>query len=138
MKNDLPVLAKKLSKVYGFSVRVVGPYACRDGRKRVDVLPVNSASRKHPLCKTVQLARVRLEIKLGRPLRKGEDVDHISHDVTDDSYENVQCLTHAENSAKISKKGRRNQVAACRRSEVRKANSERNKGGAKLFCKILK
>lgn len=129
LKNDLPVLAKKLSKVYGFEIRLVGPYvAKRSGRKTVDVKPRSSNDIHHPLCKTVQLARVRLEIKLGRPLRKHETVDHKNGDCTDDSYSNLQPLTLAQNSAKGSVVGKQNAAMACRTKENRVRNSLRSSG----------
>ena len=90
LKNDLPVLARKLSKVYGKELRIVGPYHCKDGRRRVDVI---STCKK----KTMLLARVRLEIKLGRSLTKDEEVDHKDEGKTNDSYKNVQVLSTTEN-----------------------------------------
>ena len=136
LKNDLPVLARKLSEVYGFRVRLIGPYLCRDGRKRVDVRPLKSNSTTNKLCKTVQLARVRLEIKIGRPLVRGEDVDHRNNDHTDDSYGNVQLLSHSQNAAKVSARGRKNQRLAMRRPEVRQANSKRNQGECNNQAKV--
>jgi hypothetical protein len=111
MKTNLPNLSEKLSQVYGFTVYLKGPYLCQDGRKRVDV---RSETKGHPLCKTIQLARVRLEIKLGRPLRKGETVDHKNNDPSDDRYENVQLLTLAKNSAKQTEEAKEKARQACR------------------------
>lgn len=121
LKNDLPVLAKKLSKVYGFEVRLLGPYvAKRSGRKTIDVRPLASNDASHRLCKTIQLARARLEVKLGRPLRKHETIDHKNEDCTDDRYCNLQVLTLAQNSSKGSLIGRQNAAAACKTKESRK------------------
>lgn len=121
-QNDLPVLAKKLSKVYKANVRLLGPYITKkDGRRLVDVRIDEDPT--SPLVKTVQLARVRLEISLGRPLRHGETVDHIDNDCTNDDYSNVQLLSLAENSAKQTTETRRKSAESCRRHEVRQKNS---------------
>lgn len=86
-------LAAKLSLVYGTKIRIRGPYLCRDGRKRVDVITVAGA-------RTHQLARIKLEVKLGRRLRRNETVDHKDEDKTNDRYANLQCLSLAQNCAK--------------------------------------
>lgn len=95
--NSLPNLSRKLSRVYGRSVRIRGPYLCRDGRKRVDVVAGSYV-------KSCLLARVRLEVKIGRRLREGETVDHINGDKTLDTYENIQLLSLSENASKAADK----------------------------------
>lgn len=116
LKNGLPVLAKKLSIAYGHKVRLVGPYLCQDGRKRVDV---KGAPAHTGLNKTIQLARARLEVKLGRPLNDDETVDHINNDYTDDSYGNVQVLSLAANAAKQTEEARRKAAEYSRTPEGR-------------------
>lgn len=88
-------LKEELSLIYGEDVAVWGPYPCRDGRQRIDIKPKSS---KHST--THQLARVLMEIKLGRRLSGNETVDHIDNDKTNDSSENLQVLTRAENAKK--------------------------------------
>lgn len=137
LKNDLPLLAKKLSAVYKFDVRLVGPYAARkSGRKLVDVKPLTSNLCSHKLCKTVQLARAKLEVKLGRPLAKGETVDHKNEDCTDDRYCNLQLLTLIENSSKGSAGGRKQAAEACRTAESRKRRSDKSKGELNSQSKV--
>lgn len=90
-------LKKELSSIYGEEVTVWGPYPCRDGRQRIDIKP-KSASRST----THQLARVVMEVKLGRRLTPDETVDHIDDDKTNDSPENLQVLSLADNARKSS------------------------------------
>lgn len=134
MKNDLPVLARKLSIVYQRRLRIRGPYLCKDGRKRVDVVSYNS--NKDPV--TCLLARVRLEIKIGRKLRLGETVDHINEDKTDDSYANLQLLSLAANSKKSAKRALKT-VGSCiqcgtRFNLSRHQLDARSKSKAGPFC----
>lgn len=90
----LPKLSKKLSKVYDEPVRILGIYIWKEnGRKIVDVWVGDTK-------KTCQLARVKLEIKLGRKLVKGEEVDHIDDDCTNDRYNNLQVLSKPKNASK--------------------------------------
>ncbi|QBQ74585.1 endonuclease [Burkholderia phage BcepSauron] len=126
LKNDMPILAKKLSGVYGHEIRIIGPYVDkRNGRKLVDI---KGAPRSSGINKTVQLARARLEVKLGRRLVDDETVDHKNNDCTDDRPSNLQLLTHAENSAKQTKETRSRSAEASRTAEARSANSKRNTG----------
>lgn len=90
-------LAAKLSEAYGVSVEILGPYLCQDGRKRVDV-------RTPRYKRTHQLARVKLEIKLGRKLRSWETVDHIDEDKTNDRYSNLQLMALKNNAYKSARK----------------------------------
>lgn len=130
LKNDLPKLAKKLSKVYRKPLRIRGPYLCKDGRKRVDIAPINS----NVGVKSCLLARVRLEIKIGRKLRKGETVDHKDEDKTNDSYANVQLLTLEANAAKSADAKRL--IAYQRSVKGRLHNSLRNMGDRNNRSKI--
>lgn len=134
-RNDLPVLAKKLSVAYKVQVRLLGPYITKkNGRRildvRVDSDPTSS------LAKTIQLARARLEVKLGRPLNAGETVDHVDNDCTNDRYSNVQLLSRAENAAKQTLEARANSAEACRRPEVRKKNSISKQGEKNHQAKV--
>ena len=133
MRNDLPKLAKKLSRAYGCHIRLVGPYLCKDGRRRIDVKGAPPAS---GLNKTIQLARARLEVMLDRPLRKGETVDHIDDDKTNDRYSNLQLLSHQENAGKHSQKQRRASRKASRTVEARLANSLRSQGELNSAAKV--
>ena len=101
MKNDMPLLAKKLSRVYGIKVRILGPYIWKkNGRKLIDVKPKYSNEKDSPLCKTILLARAKLEVKIGRHLEDGEEVDHIDGDCLNDRTYNLQVLTRYENASK--------------------------------------
>jgi hypothetical protein len=90
-----PDLASELSKLYGETVVVWGPYVCSDGRRRVDV-----KTSSHPNGITYQYAKVLLELKLGRRLSQGETVDHKDEDKTNDTPDNLQVLTLSENAKK--------------------------------------
>jgi len=50
--------------------------------------------------KSVQYARILLELKLGRVLTQDETVDHIDFDSTNNSFENLQLLSRIENARK--------------------------------------
>lgn len=126
MQNDLPRLAAKLSKVYGVKVRVLGPYIWKkNGRKIIDVKGAPSDS---GLNRTMQLARARLEVKLGRRLLAGETVDHIDDDCKNDAYDNLQLLSHVKNSGKRSAQAKLNAANAHRTPEARALNSLRQQG----------
>lgn len=94
---DMPKLSAKLSLVYQSPVRIRGPYLCKDGRKRIDVIVKNKG-------KSCLLARAKLEVKLGRPLKKFETVDHIDGNKTNDRTKNLQVLTRKENASKAKDK----------------------------------
>ena len=49
---------------------------------------------------TISYARYVMATKLGRPLEKWEQVDHINNDRSDDSVGNLQILTQADNLSK--------------------------------------
>lgn len=127
MKN----LSKKLSKVYGTHVRIRGPYLCEDGRKRVDVVTSNYT-------RTHQLARVKLEVKLGRKLKRYETVDHKDEDKTNNRYANLQVLTLKANAFKSVTKLVPIQVkcAWCSKTFVLRKNQRETRANAKAgpFC----
>lgn len=50
--------------------------------------------------KSIQYARLLLELKLGRSLNSNETVDHIDFDPRNNSLENLQLLTRQENARK--------------------------------------
>lgn len=102
-----------------------GPYICKDGRKRCDVV---YKDRDRP--KTVLWARYKLEKKLGRPLRKGETVDHKDEDKTNDRITNLQVLSLADNVRKSA--DGKGLVAYVRSAEGRAASSERWRGQRNL------
>ncbi len=86
---------EKLSAVYGEQVKIWGPYTCSDGRRRVDV-----KTSGNPNGTTHLLAKIVLEIKLGRKLLPGETVDHIDEDKTNDQSDNLQPLSLRNNALK--------------------------------------
>lgn len=83
-----------VNKLYGETVTIWGPYKCADGRLRVD-LKTTSTPRGH----TVLLARLLLEIKLGRRLNENETVDHDDGDKTNDSPSNLKVMSLADNAS---------------------------------------
>ncbi len=72
---------------------VYGPYIRKDGRKIVILYDGRKRSAR-------QLAKVKLEVKLGRRLYWDEEVDHIDEDPTNDKFSNLQALTKSENASK--------------------------------------
>lgn len=79
--------------MYGQAIRIYGPYTRKDGRKIVILYDgVNRSAR--------QLAKVKLEIHLGRLLRKGEEVDHEDEDKTNDHISNLRPITSTKNRQK--------------------------------------
>ncbi len=46
---------------------------------------------------TITLAKYRLSVRLGRRLKRAEQVDHIDGDKTNDAIGNLQILSHLEN-----------------------------------------
>jgi len=79
--------------LYPEANKVYGPYRGEDGRMGVALLIEGKSSKR-------QLAKVRLEVKLGRRLVLGETVDHMDEDFTNDSPSNLQVLSSGKNSAK--------------------------------------
>ncbi len=92
-KVVMPILTKKLSKIYVYPVRIRGPYFCKDGRNRIDLVTGEKT-------KLVLVARAKLEAKLGRKLKRWETVDHIDEDKTNDRTYNLQVLSRADNAYK--------------------------------------
>lgn len=80
-----------VSKLYG-EIRLSRIYHCKDGRKRIDVIGKDWR-------KTFQVAKLLLEIKLGRILVGNETVDHIDGDKTNDNPDNLRVLSLSENVA---------------------------------------
>ena len=80
-----------VSKLYG-EIRLSRIYHCKDGRKRIDVIGKDWR-------KTFQVAKLLLEIKLGRILVGNETVDHIDGDKSNDSPDNLRVLSLSENAS---------------------------------------
>ncbi len=79
-----------VKELYGNDVRLSRIYHCKDGRKRIDLIASDWR-------KTIQYAKLVLEVKLGRKLIGDETVDHINGDKTDDSPDNVRVMSLSEN-----------------------------------------
>jgi len=77
--------------------RVNGPYLNDEGRQIVIVQLFNKKK------KTMSYARYLMENKLERYLTEDEEVDHIDDNFMNDSIENLQILTGAENRKKTNK-----------------------------------
>lgn len=133
MRESIPDLEEKLSMIYGYSVRILGPYTCKDGRKRVDIISSNGK-------KTAQLARVLLEIKIQRKLIKDETVDHIDGDVRNDSFDNLQVLSKLDNVRKAVKDQNREVnyleyfCKQCNKKVYRREKYMKLRGGKHVFC----
>jgi hypothetical protein len=80
-----------VKQLYG-DVRLSKVYDCKDGRKRIDVISENYR-------KTFQLAKIILEVKLGRVLIGTETVDHIDGDKSNDHPDNLRVLSLSNNAA---------------------------------------
>jgi hypothetical protein len=86
-------LKKKILKLYPDYYSVYGPYIRSDGRKIVILYDGWKRTAR-------QYAKVKLEVKLGRRLLKGEEVDHIDNDFTNNKYSNLQVLSTKQNRVK--------------------------------------
>ena len=86
-----PVRPRKTMKIFG-------PYLRKDGRKHICIVYSSG------LRKTKSYPRWLLEQHLGRELLPDETVDHIDNDFTNDSLDNLQILSRADNT----RKGRQN------------------------------
>lgn len=82
---------RKFHKLYGDECKLSRVYQCKDGRKRVDIICQGDR-------RTVQLARLYLEISLSRKLEDWETVDHIDGDPTNDEPSNLRPLSKSDNS----------------------------------------
>ena len=78
------------------SVKIYGPYLRKDGRKHVILYENGNRT-------TVSYPKYVMENHLGRKLKKWETVDHINGDYRDDSIENLQVLSLADNARKGAK-----------------------------------
>lgn len=77
---------EKIQRLYPFAYKVYGPYLNFDGsRYQVNM---HGKSKKT----TVQYARLKIEVKLGRKLSILEEVDHVNRKPRDDRYDNLQLL----------------------------------------------
>lgn len=74
---------------------IYGPYSRKDGRRIVILYDGDRRSAR-------QLAKVRLEVALGRRLVGRETVDHVDEDFRNDDPSNLQLLSRSENSRKSS------------------------------------
>lgn len=108
---------------------IYGPYLCKDGRLHCDVMYRGRNKTKHVL-----YARYVLEKKIGRPLRKGETVDHIDEDKTNDKPSNLQILSLADNSKKSANP--KNIIRYMKSKEGREASSLWTRGEKNGLAKM--
>ena len=88
---------KAVLELYPEFRKVYGPYLRNDGRNTVVFYDGKRQTSK-------QLARVRLEVKLGRRLTEQETVDHIDENYGNDHPDNLQVLSKSDNAAKSHRK----------------------------------
>ncbi len=91
---------EKLLELYPGYTSVLGPYARLDGRKHIVLNNANAAKGTDRKTKTVSYPKALLEIKLGRVLVGDETTDHIDKNKFNDSLDNLQVLSHADNARK--------------------------------------
>lgn len=92
-----PTLIEKILFLYPEYSKIQGPYLRKDGRKIV-ILYKSKKQRT-----TRQYAKVVLEVKIGRRLLSGEEVDHIDEDHTNDDPNNLGILSKRQNIQKALK-----------------------------------
>lgn len=68
--------------------------------------------------KSVQYARILLELKLGRVLGLNETVDHEDFDVSNNSIENLQLLSRSDNSSKGASDETKSRISALNSSRM--------------------
>lgn len=85
---------QSILELYPEYTQVTGPYVRKSDRRAIVALT------GHKKTTTRQLAKVRLEVKLGRRLQNDETVDHKDEDHTNDDPNNLQLLTKSDNSRK--------------------------------------
>ena len=111
-------------KIYPEYNRVTGPSYANDGRARIGLKNTLTGE------KTVrQLAKVRLEVSLGRKLTGSETVDHIDENKTNDSSSNLQVLSRSENSSKGAL-GNKHCLGLVKKDEIREKTRGGNNGMA--------
>ena len=75
---------------------VYGPYKRRDGRSHLVI--IDGKKRK-----TISYPKWLMQVHLGRELSKNETIDHIDGDVSNNSIDNLQILSLADNIRKAIK-----------------------------------
>lgn len=114
-----------ISKLYPDKPNIYGPYTRKDNQRKMLVLC--NADKKE--CITPLLARVRLEVKLGRRLVGDETVDHHDEDKTNDDPRNLELLSRSDNARKSSMG---NQFSLGREVPMEQRNLGQSNGKAKL------
>ena len=118
--------------------KVYGPYVVKKGRlkdRRIVLVYYTDGSRK-----TYLYSRYLIEQKIGRPLLRTEEVDHIDRDKTNDSIDNLQILdkkVHARLDRQYAVLIEQNCIG-CNKILLRKArhiNGNAKKGKAGPFCR---
>lgn len=82
-------------EIYGADSVLYGPYTRKSNRRKIVVIKSSNGN-----LRTLLLARLIIEISIGRKLIGDETVDHIDNNPLNDSLENLQVLTKSENSRK--------------------------------------
>lgn len=101
---DIKEIEEKYKELYPDTLRLYGPYTRKQDNRKHVVVYTNDHKRT-----SKQYAKVLLEIKEQRQLRRDETVDHIDGDFLNDSLDNLQLISRAENAA----------LSAPRRKEIK-------------------
>lgn len=122
-------LNQKILELYPEYHTVHGPYVRKTDRRKIVILYAGTRRT------TRLLAKVKLEIKIGRRLRGKETVDHKDEDPTNDCYSNLQVLSRAENASKSSIGN--TYALGFKQSKEQKRNGDKN-GKAQLTNKQVR
>lgn len=93
-------MGTKIELMYPYNEKWKSGYLVTNKQNRKTVILVNSKNDRT----STQYARYLKAVQLKRFLTPEETVDHIDNDKTNDSLDNLQILTRAENIAKANKK----------------------------------
>jgi hypothetical protein len=108
---------RQILKLYTEFHTVYGKYKRKDGRKIVILYNGEKRSAR-------QYAKVKLEIKIKRRLRKNEEVDHKDNNFRNDKFSNLQVLTGSQNRRKSTLGTAR--ALGFKQSEDHKRNGDKN------------
>ena len=110
-----------VQELYPGCKKIYGPHIRKSDSRAIMTL-VGDEGLKY----SAQLAKLRLEIKIGRILTIDETVDHVDEDRTNDHYDNLQLLSRSENCTK-SALGNQNSLGYKQTDEQKRSGSKNGK-----------